>query len=61
MSTTQNTPTWLDVAIDLYDKLTVRDAEITYAFDDLELFIPNSTSQDAAHAKWKMDHQIKLS
>ena len=57
----QNTQTWPELAIDLYDKLTGRDAEITYAFDDFELFIPSSTSPDATHAKWKMNGAIRIS
>lgn len=59
----QNTQTWPELAIDLYDKLTGRDAEITYAFDDFELFIPSSTSTspDATHAKWKMNGAIRIS
>ena len=61
MSTTHNTETWPELAIGLYDKLTGRDAEITYDFDDFELFIPSSTSPDATHAKWKMNGAVRIS
>jgi len=61
MTTPQNTQTWPELAIDLYDKLTGRDAEITYAFDDFEISIPSSTSPDATHAKWKMNGAIRIS
>jgi hypothetical protein len=61
MSTTHNAETWPELAIGLYDKLTGRDAEITYAFDDFELLIPSSTSPDATHAKWKMNGAVRIS
>ncbi len=57
----QNTQTWPELATNLYDKLTGRDAEITYAFDDFEPFIPSSISPDATHAKWKMNGAIRVS
>ncbi len=61
MSLNQETQTWPDLAIDLYDKLTGRDAEITYSFENFELSIPSSTSAEATHAKWKMNGVIRVS
>lgn len=61
MSTTTNeTTTWPELAIGLYDRLTGRGAEITYDFDNFEVFIPSGTSADATHAKWKMNGVIKI-
>lgn len=61
MTTEQETKTWPELAIGLYDKLTGRDAEISYSFDDFELFIPSSTAADASHARWKMNGTVRIS
>ena len=61
MATQQDTKNWPELAIGLYDKLTGRDAEISYAFDDFELFIPSSTGDDASHARWKMSGTVRVS
>lgn len=53
--------TWPDLAIGLYDKLTGRDAEITYEFDQFELHIPSSTSNEATHARWRMSGSVRIS
>ena len=45
----------------VYDKLTGRGAEISYAFDDFELHIPSSASSNAEHACWKMNGTLKIS
>jgi len=52
--------TWPDRAIGLYDKLTGRNAEITYDFDNFEVHIPDSTRPDADHAAWKMNGTLKI-
>ena len=60
MATTTDTTNWPDLAIGLYDKLTGRDAEIAYRFEDFQLEIPSSTSPDAEHARWKMNGTVKI-
>ena len=64
MSTAVNhdsdTRTWPELAIGLYDRLTGRQAEITYDFDNFEVMIPSSAGADATHAKWKMNGIIKI-
>lgn len=52
--------TWADLAMSLYDKLTGRNAEITYDFNDFEVFVPLSMDEDTAHAKWKVNGTLKL-
>lgn len=54
------TKTWPDLAIGLYDKLTGRNAEITYNFDNFELFVPSSADNGATHAKWKMNGSVRI-
>ncbi len=61
MATQQDTKNWPELAIGLYDKLTGRDAEISYSFDDFELSIPSSTGDDASHARWKMTGTVRIS
>ncbi|MEM6460106.1 MAG: hypothetical protein AAF710_12025 [Planctomycetota bacterium] len=56
----EDTHTWPELAIGLYDKLTGRNAEITYEFEDFTLLIPSSTGDAAQHATWKMNGTIKI-
>lgn len=55
-----DTKTWPELAIGLYDKLTGRNAEIAYTFDDFELSVPSSASDHASHAKWKMNGTLRI-
>src|SRR4051794_18204146 len=55
-----DTKSWPDLAIGLYDRLTGRAAEITYEFEDFELMIPSSASADATHARWRMSGVLKI-
>jgi len=54
------TTNWPDLAIGLYDRLTGRNAEITYEFEDFELQVPSSASEDAKHATWKMTGTLRI-
>ncbi|QDU36683.1 hypothetical protein Mal4_09710 [Maioricimonas rarisocia] len=61
MSTASNdTRTWPELAIGLYDKLTGRGAEITYDFEDFDLFVPSSASENAEHARWRFNGVLKI-
>lgn len=57
---TQAHTTWPDLAIDLYDKLTGRGAEISYEFDNLEIGVPNGAADGAATANWKVKGLLKI-
>ena len=52
--------TWPELAIDLYDKLTGRGAEISYEFDDFEIAVPNGASNSASTANWKVKGLMKI-
>ena len=52
---------WPDMAIDLYDKLTGRGAEITYELENMEIWVPSGTGDDVTHAKWKVNGTLKIS
>ena len=43
MSDEKATSTWPELAIGLYDSLTGRNAEITYDFENMEVFVPAKT------------------
>jgi hypothetical protein len=51
---------WPDLAIGLYDRLTGRNAEITYEFSDLHVKIPSGTGPKAEHAEWVLTGSIKI-
>jgi len=55
-----HTTTWPELAIGLYDKLTGRNAEITYDFQNLEVEVPSGTGENAAHASWKINGSLKI-
>jgi len=58
--TLPDTQTWPDLAIGLYDKLTGRNAEITYEFQGLEIAVPSSASSTAQHATWRVSGTVKI-
>jgi hypothetical protein len=57
---TGDTKTWPELAIGLYDCLTGRGAEITYQFENMEVYVPSSASEHAVHAKWKVNGLLKI-
>ncbi|WP_425422626.1 hypothetical protein [Phaeodactylibacter xiamenensis] len=57
---TNETKNWPDLAIGLFERLTGRNAEISYQFEDFELHVPSSTADDAEHAQWKMNGTLKI-
>lgn len=54
------TETWPDLAIGLYDRLTGRNAEITYELEDFELGVPSRVGDDAKHATWTINGSLKI-
>jgi len=56
----ENTKNWPELAIGLYDKLTGRDAEISYEFNRFELDVPSKAGTNSDHATWRMNGQIKI-
>ncbi len=54
------TTTWPDLAISLYDRLTGRGAEIIYEFDEMEVQVPSGTGEDAEHAEWRVDGTVRI-
>jgi hypothetical protein len=54
------TTTWPELAIGLYDRLTGRGAEISYDFEDMEVQVPSETGEDADHATWRLDGTLRI-
>ncbi|WP_299236816.1 hypothetical protein [Natronomonas sp.] len=54
------TTSWPDLAISLYDRLTGRNAEIIYDFDDMQIEVPSGTGDDVEHAEWRLDGTLRV-
>jgi hypothetical protein len=59
-SMSEDTTTWPELAIALYDKLTGRAAEITYEFDHLDVYVPSKVEDNPKTAKWTLDGTLKI-
>jgi len=56
----EETTSWPELAIGLYDRLTGRGAEIVYQFEDMEVAVPSRTGEDAEHAYWEVDGTVRI-
>ncbi|MFC6823968.1 hypothetical protein [Halopelagius fulvigenes] len=56
----EETTTWPELAVGLYDRLTGRGAQITYEFEDMSVDVPSETGDDAEYAHWELDGTIKI-
>ena len=56
----KDTNNWPEMFVGLYDRLTGNNAEIVYAFDDFEIDVPASTSEEAPKAHWKFNGQMRI-
>jgi hypothetical protein len=54
------TTTWPDLALSLFEKLTGRGAEVTYEFNNLEVYVPNIMGAGAQHGHWKLNGVLKI-
>ena len=55
---------WSDVVKDIVDKLTGKDMEVTYNFENLEVDIPKATGpegRELGSAKWKINGKFIIS
>ena len=55
---------WSDVVKDIVDKLTGKDMEVTYDFENLEIEIPKATGpqgKELGSAKWKINGKLIIS
>ncbi|MEF8773946.1 MAG: hypothetical protein V5A23_06815 [Halobacteriales archaeon] len=56
----EETTTWPELAMGLYDRLTGRGAEITYEFEEMAVAVPSTTGEDAEHARWEVDGTVRI-
>jgi hypothetical protein len=56
----EETETWPELAISLYDRLTGRNAIIEYDFEDMEVWVPSKVGEDAEHARWRIDGTLSI-
>ncbi len=56
----QETKTWPELAIGLYEQLTGKNATITYNFEDFKIDVPSKVGSDE-FASWKVDGTLKIS
>ncbi len=56
----EETRTWPELAIGLYERLTGRGAEIAYEFEDMEVDVPDKVGEDASHARWRLDGTLTI-
>jgi hypothetical protein len=54
------TRTWPELAIGLYERLTGRGAEISYEFEEMEVDVPSKVGGDAEHARWRLDGTLRI-
>ncbi|MFB6236181.1 MAG: hypothetical protein ABEH81_15650 [Halopenitus sp.] len=60
MSQSDETETWPELAIGMYDRLTGRGATITYEFEDLQVDVPSRVGEDTKHAEWHLDGKLSV-
>jgi hypothetical protein len=61
---TESISNWSEVVRDIVDKLTGKDMEVTYDFDNLEVDIPKATGpegKELGSAKWKINGKFTIS
>jgi hypothetical protein len=56
----EDTTTWPDLAIGLYDRLTGRNAEISYNFEEMEVAVPSGVGEDTEHAMWRVNGNVTI-
>lgn len=57
----EESTTWPDLGIALYERLTGRGAEISYTFDEMEVRVPSKAGDDAEHAHWRLNGTLRVS
>ena len=60
----QNISNWSDDIKDIVDKLTGKDMEVTYHFDNLQIDMPKATGpegKEIGSAKWKINGKFTIS
>lgn len=56
----QPTTNWPDLAAALLEKLTARNTEFTWEFQNFEVRVPQSAGAEAPQAHWRLNGVLKL-
>lgn len=54
---------WADLLAELFDRLTGKEAEVTYTFDNLEINVPEAVGPDGktlGKAKWTINGRVLI-
>ena len=54
------TTTWPELGIALYEQLTGRNATIEYHFEDLHVAVPSKAGPNAEQAHWELDGTVSI-
>lgn len=52
--------TWPQLAEDLFAFLTGRGATIEYSFENMDVYVPDSTHPQAPQAKWRLNGTLRI-
>lgn len=52
--------TWPQLAEELFAFLTGRGATIEYHFDNMDVYVPDSTHPEAPQAKWRLNGALRI-
>lgn len=52
--------TFVDLGMALYERLTGRNATISYQFENMTVEVPRDTGSNSPRAIWKMDGTIRV-
>jgi hypothetical protein len=57
----EQTKSWPELAIGLYDRLTGRNATIVYEFNDMHVHVPSGTGNSGVeHAEWILSGKLRI-
>lgn len=56
----EETTTWPDLAIGLYERLTGKGAAINYELRDMIIEVPHDTGQDSPRATWRLNGTLRI-
>jgi hypothetical protein len=56
----EHTTNWPDLAVALYERLTGKNAQIIYDFEDMHIKVPSGTGPKAEHAEWVLNGKMKI-
>ena len=62
-NTSKSSNQWADLLSELFDRLTGKEAEVTYTFDNLEINVPEASGPDGkalGRAKWTINGKILI-